>query len=70
MSWGEAFSILVNIGVGLYFVWLYPATVRKKLGQGRLPPLFERLVAILPPLGYMLIGGTLTYLALRVSSLL
>lgn len=59
MPTGEIVSIIINITIGIYFAHFYTRSVRKKLGEGQLPPFFSVLVKIMPPLGYLLIVGTL-----------
>ena len=34
MTTGEAISLLINIGVGIYFAYFYPKHVRRQLGSG------------------------------------
>lgn len=61
MSRGEMISLLINIGVGIYFFYFYPRSVRKKMGGGRIPPAFALLIRILPPVGIALIVVSLLY---------
>lgn len=67
MSTGEALSLLINIGVGIYFAWFYPRHVRRQLGSGGLPRGFAVAVAVLQPLGVALIIGSLFYGLLRLT---
>lgn len=67
MSTGEALSLLINIGVGVYFAWFYPRHVRRQLGSGALPRGFAVAVAVLQPLGVLLIIGSLFYGVLRLT---
>lgn len=66
MHAGELLSLLINIGVGIYFIHYYPRSVRGKLQQ--MPRIFSVLNRVLPILGYLLIGATLLYAVLRASS--
>ncbi len=66
MSSGELISILINIGVGLYFAYYYPRDLQKRLGAGRIPPLFALLLRILPPIGWALILGSVGYACARL----
>jgi hypothetical protein len=67
MRAGEWISLVINLGVGIYLAWFYPRTLRRKLGAGRMPPLFKLLLWTAPPLGYFIVAGTLLYSALRLS---
>lgn len=66
MRSGEWISIVINLGVGIYLAWFYPRTLRQKLGVGRMPPLFKLLLWIVPPIGYLVVAGTLLYALLRL----
>ena len=65
MSSGEIISIIINITVGIYFAHFYTRSVHKKMGVGKLPPFFSIMIKIMPPLGYLLIIGTLIVAGLR-----
>ncbi len=65
MSGGELLSLLINIAVGIYLAWYFPASLRGKLD--RMPRLFTVLNRLLPPLGYLLIIASLVFAALRLS---
>ncbi len=65
MPTGEIVSIIINIVIGIYFAHFYTRSVRNKLGEGKLPPFFLIMVKLMPPLGYLLIIGTLMYGGLR-----
>ena len=66
MSVGELLSALINIAVGVYFIRFYPAFAKRRFQGRRLPPLFAFLVKALPVVGYVLIAGTVFYLAMRL----
>lgn len=66
MNYGELISILINIGVGLYFAHYYPRTLRRRLDEARLPPLFALLLKVLPPLGWLLIIASVGYAIARL----
>lgn len=68
MGGGELLSLLINIGVGAYFAWYYPRSVRGKLD--RMPRIFSVLNKVLPPLGYLLIALSVIYALMRVSDVL
>lgn len=68
MGAGELLSLLINIGVGAYFAWYYPRSVRAKLD--RLPRIFAVLYRVLPVVGYLLITLSVVYALLRVSDAL
>lgn len=68
MGAGELLSLLINIGVGAYFAWYYPRSVRDKLD--RLPRIFAVLYRVLPVVGYLLIALSVVYALLRVSDAL
>lgn len=67
MSGGEWLSMAINLAVGIYLAWFYPRTLRSKLGSGRMPPLFGLLLRIVPPLGYLLLVGTVVYAVMRLT---
>lgn len=68
MGGGELLSLLINVGVGAYFAWYYPRSVRGKLD--RMPPIFTVLNRVLPVVGYLLMGLSVVYALLRVSAVL
>lgn len=68
MKGGDLLSLLINIGVGIYFIHYYPQSVRGKLD--RMPRIFSLLARILPPIGYVLIAGSIIYALLRASAVL
>ncbi|GAB4293741.1 MAG: hypothetical protein Kow0096_09550 [Thiohalomonadaceae bacterium] len=68
MGGGELLSLLINIGVGAYFAWYYPRSVRGKLE--RMPMIFTLLNRVLPVLGYLLMVGSVVYALLRVGDVL
>jgi len=68
MGGGELLSLLINIGVGAYFAWYYPRSVRGKLE--RMPRIFTVLNRVLPVVGYLLIVLSVIYALLRVSDVL
>jgi hypothetical protein len=68
MGGGELLSLLINIGVGAYFAWYYPRSVRGKLD--RMPPVFSALNRVLPIAGYLLMTLSVVYALLRVSDVL
>jgi branched-subunit amino acid transport protein AzlD len=61
MSNGLIFSLVVNIIVGVYFARFYPRSVRKNFPNGQPPPFFALLLKILPPVGVLLIVGSVIY---------
>lgn len=67
MSTGEAFSLLLNIAVGIYFAYFYPRHVQRQLGSRGLPRGFAVAVKILQPFGVILIIGSLFYGLLRLT---
>ena len=70
MSTGTIISLAVNILVGIYFAWFYPRSLRRKLGGGQLPPAFAILSHLLPPLGWLLIIGSVGYAVLRLGGVI
>lgn len=64
MDGGFWFSLLINIAVGIYFVWYYPRSVRGKLD--RMPRIFTVLNRVLPIIGYLLMGLSLAYAVIHV----
>lgn len=68
MGGGELLSLLINIGVGAYFVWYYPRSVRGKLD--RMPRIFTVLYRVLPVVGYLLMALSAIYVLMRVSDVL
>lgn len=67
MGGGEWLSMAINLAVGIYLAWFYPRTLRARLGNGRLPPLFALVVKVVGPLGYLLMAGTLLYVGARLA---
>ncbi len=67
MTTGDILSFAINFGVGIYLAHFYPKSVRRKLAGGRLPPFFAAAVRVTPALGYVIIGGTLVYMGLRLT---
>ena len=65
MSTGEIVSLLVNLGVGLYFAVYYPRQVRRRLGAGPLPPFFAVVTPMVRVVGYLVLAGTAIYAILR-----
>lgn len=61
MTAGTAFSLLVNIAVGIYFARFYPRQVAKSFRGRPVPPFFAGLAKVLTPLGYLLIAGSVGY---------
>lgn len=68
MGGGELLSLLINIGVGVYFAWYYPRSVRGKLD--RMPRIFTVLYRVLPVVGYLLMALSAIYVLMRVSDVL
>ncbi len=68
MGGGELLSLLINLGVGAYFAWYYPRSVRGKLE--RMPRIFTVLNRVLPVAGYLLMALSVVYALLRVSNAL
>jgi hypothetical protein len=67
VSAGEIISLLVNLGVGLYFAVFYPRQVRRRLGSGPLPPFFAIITPVVRVVGYLVLGGTAIYAAFRLT---
>ncbi len=59
MSEGVLLSVVINLVVGVYFVYFYPRSVTRRLPQ--LPPVFQFLFRTVPVIGYLLILFTLGY---------
>jgi hypothetical protein len=59
VSIGLSISLVINILVGAYFFWLFPRSVDKHFPTGRIPPGFAILLKILPPVGVVLMLGSL-----------
>lgn len=67
MNTGLFLSLLVNVLVGAYFVWFYPRSVRKSFTTGQVPRGFAILLKILPPVGTVLMVGSVLYGVLLVA---
>ncbi len=61
MSSGTALSLLINIGVGVYFGHFYPKTLNNSFKGRRLPPFFAFMGRALPPFGWGLVIASLLY---------
>lgn len=59
MSNGAIISVLINLILGGYFIYIYPRSVTRRLPE--LPPLFRFLFRTVPIIGYLLILATLGY---------
>lgn len=66
LSAGEWISVLINLAVGLYLAVYYPRKVAKLGPPERIPPAFKWLARVLGPAGYLLMLGTLLYVAYRL----
>ena len=67
MSLGESLSLLINIAVGIYFIRYYPAQLKKSFQGKRLPPFFALMQRWLPPLGWLLVVGSVVYGIWRIT---
>lgn len=61
MTTGLLLSLIINIGVGYYFAFVYPNQMRKRFPAVEPPPAFRYLAAVLKPLGLLLIAGSIAY---------
>jgi hypothetical protein len=59
MSEGVLFSVVINLMVGAYLIYIYPRSITKRLPE--LPPLFQHLFKTVPIIGYLIIIFTLGY---------
>jgi hypothetical protein len=64
---GIVLSLVINMLVGAYFVWVYPRSMRKHFRTGTIPPGFAVLLKVLPPFGVLLMLGSLLYLVLALA---
>lgn len=70
LSSGEIISAAINLGVAIYLIHYYPRSVRRQFRTQPMPPLFAVLVKAIPVAGYLLAGGTVLYVLLRLSGVI
>jgi hypothetical protein len=61
MNNADLLSILINLGVGLYFAVIYPRSLGKRFGAQPAPRGFVLLHKVVPPAGWLIIVLTLIY---------
>ncbi len=63
MNYGDFVSLIINLGVGAYFVYFFPRQLNRQMPENK-PRLFVYLEYLIPSIGYVLIGGTILYVLL------
>ncbi len=61
MSIGDSVSILINLAVGIYFLYFYPRSIGKRFASRPTPRGFVLLQKVVPPVGGLIIVLTLLY---------
>ncbi|HEY0721118.1 MAG TPA: hypothetical protein VGE50_07685 [Gammaproteobacteria bacterium] len=68
---GEYVSAALNLLIAAYLIFFYPRSVRRQFrNKPAVPPLFSKLMKLVPIAGVLLATATITYVGLRLTGVI